>query len=108
MGAPCATTLTATRVARGRVRCRAGATKTKGPPANLERFRIETPWDKAKEVLKRDFGASDEELAKCEALSDEDLSKAYYMMQLCRDFENECNQAYMAGKIRGFMHLDNG
>jgi len=26
----------------------------------------------------------------------------------CRDFENECNQAYMAGKIRGFMHLDNG
>ena len=30
------------------------------------------------------------------------------MMQLCRDFENECNQSYMGGKIRGFMHLDNG
>ena len=30
------------------------------------------------------------------------------MMQLCRQFENACNQAYMQGNIRGFMHLDNG
>ena len=30
------------------------------------------------------------------------------MMQLCRQFENACNQAYMQGSIRGFMHLDNG
>jgi len=30
------------------------------------------------------------------------------MMQLCRQFENACNQAYMQGHIRGFMHLDNG
>ena len=30
------------------------------------------------------------------------------MMQLCRQFENACNQAYMQGFIRGFMHLDNG
>lgn len=29
-------------------------------------------------------------------------------MNLCRGFENACNQAYMQGKIRGFMHLDNG
>ena len=29
-------------------------------------------------------------------------------MQLCRQFENACNQAYMQGHIRGFMHLDNG
>jgi 2-oxoisovalerate dehydrogenase E1 component len=29
-------------------------------------------------------------------------------MQLCRQFENACNQAYMQGNIRGFMHLDNG
>ena len=32
----------------------------------------------------------------------------YEMMQLCRQFENACNQAYMQGNIRGFMHLDNG
>ena len=96
------------KTARRGTAARAGATKTKGPPANLERFRIETPWDKAKQVLKEEFGATDEELKRCEDLSDEDLNKAYYTMQLCRDFENECNQAYMAGKIRGFMHLDNG
>ena len=29
-------------------------------------------------------------------------------MQLARLFENACNQQYMGGKIRGFMHLDNG
>ncbi len=29
-------------------------------------------------------------------------------MQLSRLFENACNQAYMQGHIRGFMHLDNG
>ena len=100
-----------TKLAQRRVRNKTttrAATKTAGPPANLERLRIETPWDRAKDALKRDFGATEEELKRAEALSDEDLSKAYYMMQLCRDFENECNQAYMAGKIRGFMHLDNG
>jgi len=88
-------------------RCGAVA-KPSGPPENLERLRITTPWDDAKAVLKSEFGATDAELKHAESLSDEDLSKAYYMMQLCRDFENECNQAYMAGKIRGFMHLDNG
>ena len=41
-------------------------------------------------------------------LTDEDFSNAYTMMQTCRDFENECMQAYQGGKIRGFMHLDNG
>lgn len=30
------------------------------------------------------------------------------MMLLSRNFENACNQAYMQGNIRGFMHLDNG
>ena len=29
-------------------------------------------------------------------------------MQTARCFENACNQQYMQGKIRGFMHLDNG
>lgn len=36
------------------------------------------------------------------------LGRRYEMMQLCRQFENACNQAYMQGHIRGFMHLDNG
>ena len=36
------------------------------------------------------------------------LMKLYKAMQLARAFENACNQQYMQGKIRGFMHLDNG
>ena len=38
----------------------------------------------------------------------EGLMKLYKAMQLARCFENACNQQYMQGKIRGFMHLDNG
>ena len=89
---------------------RASTTKTKTieAPPNLERLRILTPWEEAQPVLKSEFGMSDAEIAEAGALSDEEISEAYTMMQLCRDFENECNQAYMAGKIRGFMHLDNG
>jgi TPP-dependent pyruvate/acetoin dehydrogenase alpha subunit/pyruvate/2-oxoglutarate/acetoin dehydrogenase E1 component len=34
--------------------------------------------------------------------------KLYRAMQVARQFENACNQQYMQGKIRGFMHLDNG
>lgn len=34
--------------------------------------------------------------------------KLYKAMQTARCFENACNQQYMQGKIRGFMHLDNG
>ena len=82
--------------------------KTIEVPPNLERHRILTPWEEAQPVLKSEFGMSDSDIAEAGALSDEELSEAYKMMQLCRDFENECNQAYMAGKIRGFMHLDNG
>jgi len=36
------------------------------------------------------------------------LMKLYKAMQTARAFENACNQQYMQGKIRGFMHLDNG
>lgn len=36
------------------------------------------------------------------------LMKLYKSMQVARQFENACNQQYMQGKIRGFMHLDNG
>jgi hypothetical protein len=35
-------------------------------------------------------------------------ARAYTMMYKCREFENECQQGFMAGNIRGFMHLDNG
>lgn len=77
-------------------------------PANLERLRITTPWEDAQITLKEEFGMTEAEIAAAGELSDEDLNEAYETMQLCRDFENECNQAYMAGKIRGFMHLDNG
>ena len=77
-------------------------------PANLERIRITTPWEDAQITLKEEFGMTEVEISAAGTLTDEDLSGAYETMQLCRDFENECNQAYMAGKIRGFMHLDNG
>ena len=40
--------------------------------------------------------------------SKEVLMGIYKALQLNRGFENACNQQYMQGKIRGFMHLDNG
>ena len=48
------------------------------------------------------------DIKKYENLSKEDALDCYETMQLCRQFENACNQAYMQGHIRGFMHLDNG
>jgi TPP-dependent pyruvate/acetoin dehydrogenase alpha subunit/pyruvate/2-oxoglutarate/acetoin dehydrogenase E1 component len=51
---------------------------------------------------------SNAEIAKFEPFDKNDMVKGYEMMQLCRLFENACNQAYMQGNIRGFMHLDNG
>ena len=56
----------------------------------------------------RDFGLEPSLFSKYTDISKEDQLKGYEMMQLCRQFENACNQAYMQGKIRGFMHLDNG
>jgi 2-oxoisovalerate dehydrogenase E1 component len=72
---------------------------------------IDMPWPKIAEQLKESFGYSDAELA---AYNDdlendkEALMKLYRAMTLARAFENACNQQYMQGKIRGFMHLDNG
>lgn len=56
------------------------------------------------------FGYSAADIAQYESLDSnkEDLMKLYRSMQLARGFENACNQQYMQGKIRGFMHLDNG
>ena len=83
-------------------------TKKEDVPKNLERLRISTPWEDAQTVLKSEFKTSEEDLKTFGELTKEELENAYEMMQLCRDFENECNQSYMGGKIRGFMHLDNG
>ena len=100
---------------RGGLRCfaKAAAAKTttqkkEDVPKNLERLRISTPWEDAQTVLKSEFKTSEEDLKTFGELTKEELENAYEMMQLCRDFENECNQSYMGGKIRGFMHLDNG
>lgn len=61
-------------------------------------------WD----TLVKDFGVDEAKFSQYSTISKEDQLKGYEMMQLCRQFENACNQAYMQGKIRGFMHLDNG
>jgi len=56
------------------------------------------------------FGYTAADIAEYETLdtNKEDLMKIYRAMQMARGFENACNQQYMQGKIRGFMHLDNG
>lgn len=65
-------------------------------------------WEEVWEVLVRNFGMDPGSKGNYETISKEDQLKGYEMMQLSRAFENACNQAYMQGKIRGFMHLDNG
>jgi len=72
------------------------------------RPRISTAWPFLRERLASEFSIPEDKLTAYEDISKEDLLKSYEMMQLCRQFENACNQAYMQGNIRGFMHLDNG
>lgn len=72
------------------------------------RPRLEVGWETIRRQLTFHLGLSPEELQKYEDVSKDDMRKGYEMMQLCRLFENACNQAYMQGHIRGFMHLDNG
>jgi len=72
------------------------------------RSRPSIDWSNLRARLEIEFKLSSEQLQKYDDVSKEDLLKAYEMMQLCRQFENACNQAYMQGNIRGFMHLDNG
>lgn len=76
--------------------------------ANLMRNRIITPWEEIKLQMKDSFGIDEQTLSSYDYISANDLLKAYESMQLSRQFENACNQAYMQGNIRGFMHLDNG
>lgn len=74
------------------------------PPINL-------PWEGISKQLQEKFGYTPEQVAAYSAELDDNkeaLMKLYKSMQLARAFENACNQQYMQGKIRGFMHLDNG
>lgn len=72
------------------------------------RPRLDVDWELVRQQLITNFGLSSQDLFKYDQLSKDDLKKSYEMMQLTRLFENACNQAYMQGNIRGFMHLDNG
>ena len=72
------------------------------------RARLYVEWKDIKTQLSKNFGMSPSETSKYDNLNKEDMLKGYEMMQLCRLFETACNQAYMQGHIRGFMHLDNG
>ena len=68
-------------------------------------------WEKIATQLQEAFGYTAEEVAAYDSSLEDDkdgLMKLYRAMQLARAFENACNQQYMQGKIRGFMHLDNG
>jgi len=72
---------------------------------------IDMPWKDISEQLINSFGYTSEEVAKYDSKVEGDketLMKLYKAMTLARGFENACNQQYMQGKIRGFMHLDNG
>ena len=71
---------------------------------------IDLPWPMITSQLQDAFGYTAEQIAEYEKLEGdkEALLKLYKAMQLARAFENACNQQYMQGKIRGFMHLDNG
>ena len=75
---------------------------------DVMRPRIHTPWDTVKKQFVENFGLTAVDLKKYDKISKEDTLKAYQSMQLSRQFENACNQQYMQGHIRGFMHLDNG
>jgi len=72
------------------------------------RERLSVSWTDLSKELAENFGMSAEELSKYDSISKDDLLKGYETMMLSRNFENACNQAYMQGHIRGFMHLDNG
>jgi len=69
-----------------------------------------TSWDGIKRQLMSSFGFDNQELTQIhDDIEDkESLLSIYKSMQMARQFEAACNKQYMEGKIRGFMHLDNG
>eukprot|EP00550_Attheya_septentrionalis_P002704 CAMPEP_0198291538 /NCGR_PEP_ID=MMETSP1449-20131203/9035_1 /TAXON_ID=420275 /ORGANISM="Attheya septentrionalis, Strain CCMP2084" /LENGTH=816 /DNA_ID=CAMNT_0043990191 /DNA_START=18 /DNA_END=2468 /DNA_ORIENTATION=- len=95
----------------GDLRMTATVTEEATAEPSVMRPPIDMPWPKIADQLKEAFGYSDAELAvyNDELENDKEaLMKLYRAMTLARAFENACNQQYMQGKIRGFMHLDNG
>lgn len=72
------------------------------------RARFTTSWSALKKEFSKNFGVPESALNKYDNVEKSALMDGYEMMQLCRIFENSCNQQYMQGHIRGFMHLDNG
>jgi TPP-dependent pyruvate/acetoin dehydrogenase alpha subunit len=47
------------------------------------------------------FSLSDAEVSKYDKVAKADILKAYRMMELARQFENACNQAYMQVRVKG-------
>jgi TPP-dependent pyruvate/acetoin dehydrogenase alpha subunit len=96
------------------------ATATKSPfsietfeisDASVMRPPIDLTWDDVRDQLVSKFGYTTEQLRTEYETLDTDkvaLLQIYKAMMMARSFENACNQQYMQGKIRGFMHLDNG
>eukprot|EP00549_Striatella_unipunctata_P007401 CAMPEP_0118704812 /NCGR_PEP_ID=MMETSP0800-20121206/19474_1 /TAXON_ID=210618 ORGANISM="Striatella unipunctata, Strain CCMP2910" /NCGR_SAMPLE_ID=MMETSP0800 /ASSEMBLY_ACC=CAM_ASM_000638 /LENGTH=811 /DNA_ID=CAMNT_0006606805 /DNA_START=205 /DNA_END=2640 /DNA_ORIENTATION=+ len=86
------------------------ATTTTEESVDVMRPPINMPWESIAEQLQTTFGYSEEQIAAYDDLESDKpaLLKLYKAMTLARAFENACNQQYMQGKIRGFMHLDNG
>lgn len=72
------------------------------------RPRLDLSWQDVRKDLQENFHLTAAQLSKYDKVEKDDLLRAYEMMLLSRNFENACNQAYMQGNIRGFMHLDNG
>ncbi|GMI30055.1 hypothetical protein TeGR_g11168 [Tetraparma gracilis] len=77
------------------------------PPASVERAPLSLPWSSVEAQLREQLGCTKKEIEGWRVGGGE-AGKIYEDMQLARQFENACNQQYMGGKIRGFMHLDNG
>ena len=68
----------------------------------------EISYDALQAQLAENFGMSEATIANYNSIDTDALVSAYETMLHARQFENACNQAYMQGSIRGFMHLDNG
>jgi len=86
-------------------------TETEASEPSVMRPPINLKWDKIAQQLVDVFGYSQTEVDMYNGEvenSKEVLVGIYKALQLNRGFENACNQQYMQGKIRGFMHLDNG
>jgi TPP-dependent pyruvate/acetoin dehydrogenase alpha subunit/pyruvate/2-oxoglutarate/acetoin dehydrogenase E1 component len=81
---------------------------TDKPSVDVMRPPLELPWSELKEQFAERFDKQVPDVEAVAKVTKEELLNGYRTMQECRLFETACNQAYMQGHIRGFMHLDNG